>query len=49
AYGTNLLELALLSSNPQEKELKAQYLSKSPTYSQIATFVRAYKQQLPLN
>ncbi|CCQ55401.1 hypothetical protein CWATWH0005_3181 [Crocosphaera watsonii WH 0005] len=49
AYGTNLLELALLSSNPHEKELKAQYLSKSPTYSQIATFVRAYKQQLPNN
>ena len=46
AYPTNLLELALLSSNPHEKELKAQYLSNNPSYSQITDFVRAYKQQL---
>lgn len=46
AYPTNLLELALLSSNPHEKELKSQYLSRKPTYTQITTFVRAYKQQL---
>ncbi|MGK7944092.1 MAG: hypothetical protein AB4058_06455 [Microcystaceae cyanobacterium] len=45
-YPTNLLELALLANNPDEKDLKAQYLTQPITTSKIVDFVKAYKARL---